>query len=288
MTLDQAGAHLALRASSRMWERPSWRSFYGLTSADWPALRASVREALADGPLTRAELAAAVAAQPRFGHLAPAFTDPSATFLKPLAWLGDLSLGPFRDGQVTLQRLDRHAGWTGLPDLDEAGRRAIEAYLRAYGPASVNNLQYWLGEGLGVRRALIREWLARLSGRMCTVEVDGEPRLVLREDVDELAAARPTNAVRLLPKYDQWVLGPGTADVHVVPAAARSEVSRGANIVVAGGVVAGTWRLTGDAVVTSWPADAAACAPEHLDHEVGRLARIVGRPLHRGADAEDH
>lgn len=283
MTPDKAGVHLALRAASRMWERPSWQSYYELTPADWPALREAVREALADGPMTRAELAATVAAHPRFRHLASAFTDPSATFLKPLAWHGDVSLGPLRDGQATLQRLDGNPRWTGLPDLDEAGRRAIEAYVRVYGPASADHLQYWLGEGLGVRRVLIREWIARFGDRLCTVEVDAEPRLVLREDLDELAATPPTSAVRLLPKYDQWVLGPGTADVHVVPTAVRSDVSRGANVVVVGGVVAGTWSLTGDAVVTSWSADAQMPANDDLGTEVARLAGILGRPLHQAA-----
>ena len=285
MTPEHAGVHLALRAASRMWERPGWRSHYDLSPEDWPALRAAVREALSNGPRTRPELAAAVAAYPRFRHLASAFTDPSATLLKPLAWHGDLSLGPSRDGQVTLQRLDANPRWTGLPDVDEAGRRGIEAYLRAYGPASPDNLQYWLGEGLGVRRAQIREWLTQLGSRLCTVEVESESRLMLCEDLDDLAATRPTNAVRLLPKYDQWVLGPGTADVHVVPTAVRTEVSRGANVVVVGGSVAGTWSLAGNAVVTSWCADADVPTDGDLDREVARLSQIVGRSLHRTAAA---
>jgi len=51
--------------------------------------------------------------------------------------------------------------------------------------------------------------MGRLPGdRLRTVEVDAQPRLVLREDLDELAATPATQAVRLLPKYDQWVLGP--------------------------------------------------------------------------------
>jgi hypothetical protein len=230
--------------------------------------------------MTRADLGAAVAAHPRFRHLASAFTDPSGTFIKPFAWQGDLSLGPHRDGQMTLQRLDRNPRWTGLPDVADAGRRAIEAYLRTYGPASPQNLHYWLGEGLGVRRTLIREWTARLGDRLCTVEVDGEPRLVLRDDVGDLAATRPTGAVRLVPKFDQWVLGPGTADVRVVPATVRSDVSRGANLTLVGGVVAGTWALTNDAVATSWSPDADKPARDDLDTEIARLARIVGRPLH--------
>ena len=56
MTPEDGGAYLALRAASRMWELPSWQSYYGLTPSDWPVLREAVREALADGPMTREEL----------------------------------------------------------------------------------------------------------------------------------------------------------------------------------------------------------------------------------------
>lgn len=279
MTPDQAAIHLAIRASSRMWERPAWRSFYELEPADWPALRAAVREALADGPLTREELATAVAGTPRFRHLTAAFTHPSATFLKPFAWQGDLSLGPARDGRMTLQALAHTPRWPGLPELDDAGERAVEAYLRAYAPVSVDNLRYWLGEGLGARRGMIAAWVARLGDRLSTVEVAGEPRMVLREDEEGLAAAQQTGAVRLLPRYDQWVLGPGTADAHLVPPAVRSEVSRGAHVVVAGGVVVGTWKLVGDAVETSWSAGAARPGKDALEEEVRRLGGILGQDL---------
>ena len=34
MTPDEAGVYLALRAASRMWERPSWQSHYQLTPAE--------------------------------------------------------------------------------------------------------------------------------------------------------------------------------------------------------------------------------------------------------------
>jgi hypothetical protein len=84
---------------------------------------------------------------------------------------------------------------------------------------------------------------------------------------------------RLLPGYDQWVLGPGTADAHVVPPARRTLVSRQANIVVVGGVVSGTWSLTDDQVVVAWFAEAGAAPHEALAEEVARLATILGRTL---------
>src|SRR4029453_18248394 len=127
MTPEDGGAYLALRAASRMWELPSWQRYYGLTPSDWPLLREAVREALLNGPMTRDELSAAVTARPQFRHLGPAFIS-----LKPFAWQGDLSFGPPREGHATFQRLDHNPRWAGVPDLDAAGLRAVEAYFQAY------------------------------------------------------------------------------------------------------------------------------------------------------------
>jgi hypothetical protein len=280
LTPADGGAYLALRAASRMWELPSWQSFYGLTPADWPRLRQAVREALADGPMTRDELGAAVTARPRFRHLGFAFADGAGTLLKPLAWQGDMSFGPPRDGRATFQRLDHNPRWAGLPDLDEAGMRAVEAYFRAYGPATPDHVHYWLGNGLGAGRKRIQSWIAGFGDRLAALDIDGESTYILREDLEDLAATPATTAVRLLPGYDQWVLGPGTADAHVVPPARRTLVSRKANLVIAGGVVSGTWSLADDQVVTAWftevgppPAEGA------LAEEAGRLATILDRPL---------
>ena len=245
MTPEDGGAYLALRAASRMWELPSWQSHYGLTPSDWPVLREAVREALADGPMTRDELGAAITARPRFRHLGFAFTDRAWTLLKPLAWQGDMSFGPPRDGRATFQRLDSNPRWAGVPDLDEAGMRAVEAYFRAYGPATPDHVRYWLGEGLGAGRKRIQSWIAGFGDRLAPVDLDGESAYVLREDLAELTSTTATTTMRLLPGYDQWVLGPGTADAHVVPPARRT-------------------------LVTPWG--------KHRDRRRGRVRHVVARP----------
>ena len=280
-TPEDAGVYLALRASSRMWELPSWRTYYGLAPSDWPAFRQAARDALADGPLTPTALGATLTAEPAFHHLETVFADNPWSLLKALAWQGDLCFGPSRDGQATLQRLDANPRWAGLVDVDDAGPRAVESYVRAYGPTTPAHLQYWLGEGLGVRRGHLRTWIAGLGDRLAAVEVEGEPALVLREDLEEVAAARPTTAVRLLPRYDQWVLGPGTADPHVVPPTERAAISRGANIAVVGGVVRGTWSQTGDEVQVTW--FDAEPARAQVEDEVERLATTLATPLRLAA-----
>jgi hypothetical protein len=279
MTPEAARSILALRGASRMWELPSWVSYYGVTPEDWPGLRDVVRAALADGPLTRSELGAAVTAHARFAHLAFAFADDAGTFLKPLCWQGVMSFGPSRDERGTFQALDSTPRWQGLMELEEAGPRAVEAYLRAYGPATAANVHHWLTDGLGAGRRRVTSWLGGLGDRVATVEIEGDVAHVMREDLDELHATAPTDALRFLPAVDQWVMGPGSADRHIVPPARRSVVSRHAALVVAGGVVAGTWTLKGDEVAVGWFSEAGPAPRERLEREVARLGGILGREL---------
>lgn len=278
MTPEDGGVYLALRAASRQWELSSWQTYYRLAPSDWPGLRETVREALAAGPLTVNELVAAIAAVPRFGHLGPILAANPWSVMKALAWHGDMSFGPTR-GRQTFQRLDGNPRWAGVPDLEEAGLRAVEAYFRAYGPATVDHVQYWLGQGLSAGRKRIDGWITRLGDGLAEVEIEGETAFILREDLDELAAATPTAAVRLLPVYDQWLLGPGTADPHVVPPARRALISRGANVVIVGGVVRGTWSERDDQVAIDWFAESGAPPADRLAEEIDRLAAILDRPL---------
>jgi hypothetical protein len=279
MTPEDGGVYLALRASSRMWELPSWQSYYSLTPSDWPALREVVRQALADGPLTLEELGAAITARQKFRHLATFFEGNPWSLIKALAWQGDLSFGPGQGRRTTFQRIDGNPRWAGLPDLDEAGSRAIEAYLSAYGPATQDRLQYWLGEGLGAGRKRILAWTAALGDRLVSVDIEGASAFVLREHLDDVTATSPTTALRLLPGYDQWVLGPGTADPQIVPQARRAVITRGANVVIVGGVVSGTWSLSNDEVSVAWFAQAAPPPSDALATEITRLATILDRPL---------
>jgi len=277
LTPENAAIHLALRAASRMWERRSWQTHYDLTPTDWPALREAVREAVEAGPLTPAELAEAVTAHPGFRHLGPALSRVD-TFLKPFFWQGDLCFGPSRDGEPTLQALGHNPRWTGMPDLDDAGRRAIRAYLAAYGPATSAHLQYWLGEGLGAGKRRIEGWLTDLGDDVTALDLDGAGALVLTEHANELAATDTTKAVRFLAGHDQWVLGPGTAAPQVVPPALRPAVPRGANGVISGGVVAGTWKVADETLAVAWSGPAGPPA-EALHEQAERVGALLGRPI---------
>jgi hypothetical protein len=278
MTAEDGGVFLALRSASRMWELPSWQSYYKLAPSDWPALREVVRDGLAGGPLTVKDLVAVIAAPPRFRHLGPILVGNPWNVIKALAWQGILSLGSAQ-GRSTLQLLDGNRRWAGIPELDAAGTWAVESYLGSYGPATLAHLQYWLGQGLGVGGKRIRAWIDLLGDRIAEVEVGGAPALVRRDDLRDMAAAQASATFRFLPAYDQWVLGPGTSDARIVPAARRSAVSGGANVAILRGVVAGTWSVVDEELRIDWFAESGAPPDDRLDEEVGRLAAILGRSL---------
>ncbi|MCI0634260.1 MAG: winged helix DNA-binding domain-containing protein [Actinobacteria bacterium] len=283
LTPKEAGAFLSLMAAGRSWERPSWQGYFGVTSKEMDVLRRTVWEALDGAVLTREELIAAVTRRRGMQHLGEALGSGWGTLLKPLAWQGDLCFGPSRGNRVTFTRPEAaSARWAGVPSPDEAAPRAVAAFVGAHGPATPDRFGAWLAGGwFGKRR--LRTWFEELGERLAPVEVGGGPAFVLSEDLDELVSTKPTKAVRLLGGFDQYVLGPGTADTHVVPARRRAAVSKQAGwispVVVAGGPVSGTWELDGDDVRVAWFKEAGRAPRKALDSEVERLSSILDRDL---------
>jgi hypothetical protein len=283
LTPAEAGACLSLMAAGRTWERPSWQRYFGMPIEAWTRLRPAVRDALDDGPLTREELVAAIIANPGLEHLGPALRAGWGTLLKPLAWQGDLCFGPSRGARVTFMRPESASPlWTGIPEPDDVAPAVIAAYLGAYGPATSGNFHGWLARGwIGARRG--RAWFAALGDRLVELDVDGERRYLLADDLDELLRSTATTAIRLLPGFDQYVLGPGTDDAHIVPAGRRAMVSKQsgwiAPTVIANGVVVGTWELAGDAVRIAWFREAPKPRTRELEGAIATQAAIADRAL---------
>jgi hypothetical protein len=283
LTPEDAGAFLSLMAGGRMWERPSWQKWFGITAKQLDSLRAVVRESLDGTVLTREELVAAVIAQRGYGHLGDALRSGWGSLLKPFAWQGDLCFGPSRGNRVTFMRPeDASSRWAGVPEPDEAAPIAMAAYLRSYGPATAQGFTNWLARGWTPKTRL-RRWFDELRPRLAEVDVGSDRAYVLKADLDGLRATKPTQAVRLLPGFDQFVMGPGTDDGRVTPAKRRTAVSKQSGwispVVLAGGVVRGTWDLEHGRVVVAWFKEAGAVPRPRLQAEVKRLSTILDRDL---------
>jgi winged helix DNA-binding protein len=278
---ENGAVFLSIMAPDRLWA--SWRRYFGTTTEQMDVLWQTIREVLQGEPLTRIELADAVAARRGLAFADKALRSSYGELLKALAWRGEVCFGPSREGRVTFTALQAVAPrWPGLVAADEAVPVAIASYLRAYGPATFDGLAAWLGGAVDKRR--LRAWFRGLGDDLAEVEVDGRPAHVLAKDLDELVSTRPSGAVRLLPAFDQYVLGPGTEDPLVVPAGRRAAVSRQggwiAPLVLVGGVVRGTWELRGSEVRIGWFRETGRPPREIVDAEVLRLSSILGRDLH--------
>ena len=283
LTPEDAGAFLSLIAAGRSWDRPSWQRFFGITPKQLEALRAVVREALDGKVLTREELVAAVTARRGFGHVGDALRSGWGSLLKPLAWQGDLCFGPSQGSRVTFMRPeDASRYWAGVPEPDDAAPVAIAAYLGSHGPATVHGFANWLSRGRTSKQQL-RRWFDDVRPHLAEVEVGGERSYVLAKDLDELVSIKPTRTVRLVPGFDQFVMGPGTEDPHVIPAHRRSAVSTQSGwiqpVVIAGGVVRGTWALADDGISVAWFKEGGAVPRTALRAEAERVSMILGRTV---------
>jgi hypothetical protein len=250
---DEAGAYLALLAAARTWERGSWQRTF-LDARQMAVIAEAAAEALDGAVLTREELTDAIITRTGDTSLAEHLRSGWGAVLKPLAWQGLLCYGPARDNRVTFTRPDTHLSrWSGIPYADAAAPLVIERYLGAYGPATPASFDDWLLRG-ATPKTVVKRWFAELAGtdRVVTVSVEGERLYANAQDAEEMAATPPEAPVRLLPAFDQYVLGPGTKDIHVLTAARRSAVSRAAGwiapVVVRAGRVVGTWEVA-DGVV---------------------------------------
>jgi hypothetical protein len=279
---DAAGAYLSLIAAVRSWERPSWqRTFASATQLE--ALAEAARELLDGRLVSRDELIAEVVRRTADAGLGEQLRSSWSAVLKPLAWQGLLCQGPASGGRVTFTSPRTWAaGWGGIPPPEEAARVVIPAYLAVYGPGTMDAFDAWLTRGLSGRRAL-RGWFAAVEDLLVRVEVEGVRALAREEDVDEIARTRPSRTLRLLPAFDQYVLGPGTGDARVIPPAHRAAVSRAAGwiapVVLAGGRVVGTWEIRDDRTLQIALFDGRPDAIGALDAEVDRLGRVLGKTL---------
>jgi hypothetical protein len=281
LATDQAAAVLSLLAAARTWQKGAWQRSY-VSSAQVEALATAVTEALADGcALSREQLVERVLSETGDLALTEHLRSGWSTVLKPLAWQGLLCQGPSSGNRISFVRPDRWLpDWPGLPDPDQAAGAVIEQYLSAFGPASPAAFDQWLLRG-ATSKPTLRGWFAQLEldGRITQIDVDGTTGYLRVEDLDDLAGLRPRTVIRLLPAFDQFVLGPGTADPNVLPVEHRWQVSRAAGwiapVIVRNGRVIGTWSADGGQIQLSQFNPTVALERSLLDPEVSRLTRLT-------------
>jgi hypothetical protein len=282
LTARQAPAWLALMAATKAWEKPVWQRNF-VTLKQMTAIADSAWDALDGKVLTREQLTAAIIERTKDAALAEHLASGWGVVLKPLAYQGLLINGPSEGGRVTFTRPDTYVGgWAGLPEPAVAAREAIPAYLGAYGPASADAFNQWVCRGV-LKKGDLKRWYAEAAdaGEIVAVEVEGEPLYALASELDALAAAKPFDEVRLLPAFDQYVLGPGTKDPHLIGTDRRGEISKAAGwiaaVVVHRGRVAGTWESKDGTIEVSLFRERGPVPAKQIEAEAQRISGAAGR-----------
>jgi hypothetical protein len=216
----------------------------GIEPKNLAALVEAISEAVGPEPITKPELAREI--ESRVGSWAVArnqgWMGNYSNWPMTMGWasaLGRVCYGPTLGGRVTFVRLTDWAGWRE-EDPFEAGLFVLRRFLAAYGPST----QAEFGRWFAVRPALPKRLFAELAGELVEVDVEGDRRQLLRDDVDGFEPAADT--VHLVPHFDVFVVGSHPRR-QLIPAAspvaaATQGTAASLAVLLVGGQVAGVWE----------------------------------------------
>ena len=203
-----------------------------LDGVELDELAAAVREALAERPMPASELGRAL-------HERWPDADPSALGIAAPAVLPVLQVPPRglwgRTGRAHLCPVD---AWLGAPLEAGAIEDVVRRYLRAFGPASVADMRAWSG------LAALRPVFDRLRPELA-VYTDERGRELF--DVPNMPLPDPETPAppRLLPDFDNALLGHDDRSRIVGDLPQRLRVEAQPRHVLVDGFLAGTWRFEG-------------------------------------------
>jgi len=222
-----------------------WQKYFGITLAELERLTDAVGTALDGRLLTREELVQEVGRLTGSAAFASKLGQSWGTVLRPAAFTGRLCFAPSVGQRVRFTHPDT---WVSpMPpavDPQEAPAIIVRRFLTAYGPASYHDLARWWGGGNSVTTA--RQWIDSLGAEVSPVDLDGTPAWMLAADARKLRELPRTRSVRLLPAFDQYVVGASFHAEQLVPGDLRSRVYRPQGwispVLLVDGRMLGTWR----------------------------------------------
>jgi Winged helix DNA-binding domain len=235
----------AALGTSRRYRKPGlWRRF-PLTLDELDRLTQAIGAALDGRVMTREELAQEVTRLTRSDALGAKVAYGSwGTILKPAAFAGRLCFAP-SDGQRV--RFTHPNSWLARPrppvDPETAPAVVTRRFLSAYGPATCHELARWWG---GCFVSTARKWITSLGEEVAEVDLDGTQAWMLAADARELRELPPNRSARLLPAFDQYVIGASGHAEHLLPGDLRHRVYRPQGwispVLLVNGRMHGTWR----------------------------------------------
>ena len=187
-----------------------------------------------EGPLTRTEIA---------DRLQRKGIRTAGQAIAHLVWLaaakGTICYGPDRDGEKCFVLVEDWLRKSKMRDREAALAELAVRYLKAHGPASPADLAFWSGIRIGDAK---KAWQS-ISDRLVEVETARGPRCMLRS----ARSQAPSGVVRLLPAFDEYLLGWRDRE-FAVAAEHRAKINRGGGwlrpVLLVDGRLLATWSAT--------------------------------------------
>jgi len=212
---------------------------FGIKRKEVDAMNALVLDMLGDKPVPQRQLAEKV--RPRLSKGLRRFMELFFSVVRPAVVEGLICHGPDLGREATVVRVDRWLPRQKAMEEWQAKEILLRRYLRAYGPASLQDFCKW--SGISVKEGKI-VWES-CAGEMVEVAVEGLRKMILREDLAELESSELEGPlVRLLPGFDPYLLAHAEKS-HLVSAQHYKRVYRNQGwispTVLVNGRVAGIW-----------------------------------------------
>ena len=233
-------------STSRRYRRPAfWKRVLGITLDELDQLTHAIGAALDGRVVTREELSREVGRLIGSATLGAKLGEGTwGTVLKPAAFAGSLCFGPSVGQRV---RYTRPSSWVAALPPPLSSQAAAEAltrrFLAAYGPATYHDFARWWGHG---SVATVRQWIAALGNDVTQVDLGSQTAWMLAADAREARELPSQRSVRLLPAFDQYVIGASRHAEHFLPGKLRSRVYRPQGwvsaVLLVNGLMQGVWR----------------------------------------------
>jgi hypothetical protein len=226
---------------------PAYAAYYGLSPAQHEAFLSAVPQVVGSEPMTREQLAVALAKQTGIAHLRDLILSSSwGTPLRQSALRGDLCFGPNQGQNVTFVNPRAWIGaWPSI-EPEQALQELVRRYLRAYGPATAEDFARWCWDGGG--RIPAKKLFQSMKEELEEVEVEGWRAVALRATTDMMQRLEPAETIHLLPLFDAYTIGMPRGSSLLLDGAYKVLVFRPQGwvsaVVLVNGSIQGVWQQT--------------------------------------------
>jgi winged helix DNA-binding protein len=265
--------------------RPSWSKYFGVEQGKVESMIDAVGRALDGRLLTREELAGEVARLMRDPALGDALLESWGALLKPASFRGALCFAP-NDGQKV--RFTNPVSWLGvtkrLDNRPQALLETVRRFLSTYGPTSRDELARWWG---GISPAGAERLIRTLGDEAVPVDIEGTDGWALADQIGAITETTRTRSVRLLPAFDQYVIGSTKHADRLLHEDLRDRVHRKAGwvspVLLVDGHIEGVWNHERAGKGLSVTVEAFGRVPSRVrrgvEHEADLLASFFGGAL---------